>query len=345
MPERNYTLEDFNFELPPELIARFPTPERDRSRLFVLDRSGGMHTHSSFHRLGEFLNDGDLLVLNQARVINAKLSCKRKTGGIVEIVLTKQIDETRWEAISNRTARLRPGEILTAVSNSSVALEIIGRVENHLEVRSNVVLNDDLLRSIAMIALPPYLNRDAEESDAVRYQTVYSRKSGSVAAPTAGLHFTTELMERIASLGVRMAYLTLDVSWGTFQPVRSEILSGHRMHSERFDLPEDTAAAVNDARGRGSRIIAVGTTALRVLESTYRDGLNIAGSGETDIFIYPPKKVLSANSLITNFHTPCSTLLMLVAAFAGYERIMKAYREAIELEYRFFSYGDAMFIV
>lgn len=345
MAVKFYTLDDFNFDLPPELIARYPAPERDQSRLFILDRSSGFHIHGRFHQICDYLREGDVLVLNQAKVMNAKIMCRRKTGGNVEIVLTKQIDEMRWEAISNRTARIKPGEVLSPVANADISLRIIGRVENHLEVASDIVLTDDILRSMANIALPPYLNREADDTDRMRYQTVYARNSGSVAAPTAGLHFTANLIDRVASKGARMAYLTLDVSWGTFQPVRSKCISDHRMHSERYDLPVETAAAVNDARKQGGRIIAVGTTSLRVLESTYREGTNIPGKGETDIFIYPPQKVSSVNSLITNFHTPCSTLLMLVAAFAGYDVIMNAYREAIELKYRFFSYGDAMLIL
>jgi S-adenosylmethionine:tRNA ribosyltransferase-isomerase len=345
MVDDKYTLEDFDFDLPPELIARYPVPERDQSRLFILDRTNGSNSHARFHQICDYLKEGDVLVLNQARVISAKIICKRKTGGNVEIVLTKQLDNTKWEAISNRTARLKPGDILTAVSNADMVLQIVGRFENHLEVMSNIILTEDILRSIAHIALPPYLNRDADDTDTVRYQTVYAKKSGSVAAPTAGLHFTDELIDRIVLTGARMAFLTLDVSWGTFQPVRSKFISAHRMHTERYELPDETAAAVNDARQQGNRVISVGTTSLRVLESTFRGGINIPGSGETDIFIYPPRKVESVDSLITNFHTPSSTLLMLVSAFAGYDRIMTAYREAVELKYRFFSYGDAMLIL
>jgi S-adenosylmethionine:tRNA ribosyltransferase-isomerase len=340
-----YTLDNFDFDLPQDLIAYKPADNRDASRLFVLDRNSGSYIHSEFSMLPGFLREGDVLVFNDARVISARIACQRHSGGSLEILLTQRIDDRRWIAISNRTKRIRPGEVMFPVRDKSIEFRMIDRTLDTIEIVSSADLNDEVLSRIGEIALPPYIRRDVTEADRDRYQTVYARESGAVAAPTAGLHFTDALLEAIRAGGARTVFLTLHVSWGTFQPVRDQDLERHRMHAEKFTLGADPARIINEARSDGCRIIAVGTTSLRVLESTYRDGINVPGSGETDIFIYPPRKILSVDSLITNFHTPRSTLLMLVASFAGYDTIMNAYREAVNQKYRFFSYGDAMLLL
>jgi S-adenosylmethionine:tRNA ribosyltransferase-isomerase len=345
MRNDQYTLEDFFYELPPELIAQQPQDKRDESRLFVLDRSHESYTHTEFSNLPAFLRKGDLLVLNDARVIHARIPCRRESGGAIEILLTRQIDDRRWNAITNRTKRLRQGETVRPAADASIEFKIRTKRGDAIEIEADRALDEQVLSSIGQIALPPYIKRDANEMDRERYQTVYARESGAVAAPTAGLHFTAGLFEKIMAMGAETVFVTLHVSWGTFQPVRARLIRDHRMHSEKYVLSHETAAAVNGARNSGRRVIAVGTTSLRVLESTYQEGQNIPGEGETEIFIYPPRKVLSADSLLTNFHTPYSTLLMLVASFAGYDTIMRAYQEAVRLRYRFFSYGDAMLIV
>jgi S-adenosylmethionine:tRNA ribosyltransferase-isomerase len=345
MQKKQYTLEDFDFDLPEDLIAQYPAETRDASRLFVLDRRNGTYLHTRFSHLHEFLRRGDLLVFNDARVIPARITCARASGGIVEILLVRQVGDRVWLAASNRTRRIRPGEILVPLKNGSIRFMVKKRDSELLEIEPDAVLTEAALSSIGEIALPPYIRRKASALDAERYQTVYARQGRAAASPTAGLHFTEGLMERVRAAGTDAAFVTLDVSWGTFRPVRTHRIQDHSMHRERYTLSEESARSINRARDAGARIIAVGTTALRVLETTHEDGKNTPGSGDTDLFLYPPKTVESADSLITNFHTPRSTLLMLAAAFAGYDMIMKAYREAVEKRYRFFSYGDAMLIV
>ncbi|MBN1497060.1 MAG: tRNA preQ1(34) S-adenosylmethionine ribosyltransferase-isomerase QueA [Spirochaetes bacterium] len=345
MRQTHFTLDDFNFELPPGLIAQHPENSRDESRLFVLNRATGEHSHSTFSRLTDFLKSDDLLVFNDARVISARIQCTKETGASLELLLTRKLDERRWTGITNRAKRCRPGESLYPVKDGGIAFKIIKRDGDVFELETNIPLDDSLLDRIGDIALPPYIKRIVSESDRERYQTVYARESGAVAAPTAGLHFSRRLLQSITDMGVRTAFVTLHVSWGTFQPVRESDITRHRMHSEKYMLGEPTAELINRTRRSNNRIIAVGTTALRVLETTFHNGVNAPGAGETDIFIYPPKKPRSVDCMITNFHTPRSTLLMLVAAFAGYETIMSAYREAVEMKYRFFSYGDSMFII
>ncbi|MBN2160283.1 MAG: tRNA preQ1(34) S-adenosylmethionine ribosyltransferase-isomerase QueA [Spirochaetes bacterium] len=345
MPEKKYTLDDFYFELPDELIAQQPAENRDASRLLVLDRSNDSIVHAEFADLPRFLTANDILVFNDARVIHARVYCRRETGGMCELLLTGRLDGNRWNAITNRTRRLKAGETLQSAVDPSITFMVCGRDGDSLEIESTCLLNDEVLASIGQIALPPYIRRSATEHDDDRYQTVFAKESGAVAAPTAGLHFTDGLLRVIGEMGARWVFLTLYVSWGTFLPVRTQNLENHHMHVERYILPDSSAQTINEGRKKCSRIIAVGTTSLRVLEATFHNGVNIPGEGETDIFIYPPRKVLSSDALITNFHTPHSTLLMLVSAFAGHESIMSAYREAVCMKYRFFSYGDAMFII
>ncbi len=339
-----YTLEDFYYDLPDELIAQTPASKRDDSRLFVLDRQKEEFTHSSFRSIADFLRPGDVLVFNNARVINARIFCKRESGGKVEIVLAQRESALRWQAISNRTKKLREGEIIHPLKNESIELKVCGRDGEYLIIESGVELTDSVLENIGEVPLPPYIKRDSDESDDERYQTIYASKSGAVAAPTAGLHFTDDILQELKDKNVELLFLTLMVSWGTFSPVRENQLSKHNMHTEKYVLEESIAEKINRGRKEGRRIIAVGTTSLRVLESTYENGENHPGSGETSIFIYPPYKIKSIDAMITNFHTPYSTLLMLVSALAGYDLILKAYREAVDMEYRFFSYGDSMFI-
>jgi len=343
--KRIYRLSDFSFDLPEELIAQYPEKQREESRLMILHRNTGDCEHQIFRHIREYLREGDLLVLNNTRVIPARIFLKRETGGTVEIMLFRQLENGTWLVLSNRTKRLRKDEQLQSTLDPRVIFRVVGRTGDSLIIESGTPLTEELLRKIGEYPLPPYIKRSPEEMDRHRYQTVYATEDGAIASPTAGLHFSEDLLMQLSSAGIRFVPLTLYVSWGTFQPVRDEELHKHRMHSERYILPADTAASINRARAESRRVIAVGTTVLRVLESTFENGQNVPGEGEADIFIYPPCAVRSVDALITNFHTPHSTLLMLVSAFAGYDTIMRAYRIAIEKRYRFYSYGDAMLIV
>ncbi|HPS58413.1 MAG TPA: tRNA preQ1(34) S-adenosylmethionine ribosyltransferase-isomerase QueA [Spirochaetota bacterium] len=347
MPEKKspYSLQDFNYHLPEELIAQIPSQRRDSSRLFVLNRSSGQFTHTSFSSVAGYLKDDDILVFNNAKVINARIFCRRETGGRVEVVLAENISPSSWKIICNRTARIRTGEILHPENEPSISFAVTGREGEYLIIETDTDLDETVLDRIGVVPLPPYIRRDADAADSERYQTVYASMTGAVAAPTAGLHFTPEILDTLRGRGITTVFTTLYVSWGTFSPVRGDDLSLHKMHSEKYILDDESAGMINSARRAGRRIVAVGTTALRVLESTFRDGANVPGGGSTDIFIYPPYKIKSADALLTNLHTPGSTLLMLVSAFAGYDLVMAAYAEAVRERYRFFSYGDAMLIL
>lgn len=340
-----YRLEDFYYDLPEKLIAQKPAESRDDSRLFILNRANGGFIHSDFKSLTEYLNTNDLLVFNNTKVIHARIYCVKSSGGLMEIVLTQKISRNSWYLISNRTKRLKINDTFHPLKNSSITFTVIGKSGEYIEVESSVELTEALLESIGEIPLPPYIKRKSSGFDHNRYQTVYARECGAAAAPTAGLHFTDDIFRKLTDNGIETVYVTLHVSWGTFSPVRENDLSMHKMHSEKFILDKFAAEKINSVRSSGGRVVAVGTTSLRVLESTYADGLNIASEDFTDIFIYPPYAVKSADALLTNFHTPGSTLLMLAAAFCGYELIMKAYEEAVKMKYRFFSYGDAMLII
>jgi len=340
-----YTLDDFDYYLPEHLIAQNPPLNRSDSRLFVINKNISSFTHTGFSSIHEFLKSGDVLVFNNTRVIHARIFCERIQGGKVEVVLARKLSDTIWLVICNRTKRVKIGEKIFPVNDKNISFKIIERVDEYLKIESSEKLSDETLKRIGNIPLPPYIKRDVEAADDDRYQTVYASESGAVAAPTAGLHFTDDILKSVRDSGVETHFLTLHVSWGTFSPVREQDLSLHVMHSEVFSIDAATADALSMARKEGRRVIAVGTTSLRVLESIYADGVYSSGSGETDIFIYPPYKVKSIDGIITNFHTPNSTLLMLVSAFAGYNLIMKAYKEAVKEEYRFFSYGDSMLIL
>ncbi|MBE3550513.1 MAG: tRNA preQ1(34) S-adenosylmethionine ribosyltransferase-isomerase QueA [Brockia lithotrophica] len=354
-------LSDFDYELPEDLIAQEPLPERDGSRLMVLHRVEGRWEHRHFRDLPDFLRPGDVLVFNDSRVIPARLyGRKAGTGARVELLLVEpRGDPWRWKVLARPARRLRPGtvvEIFPAPSEISerTSPALRATVEDVLDgglrgVRFDLGAEEEgdffqLLERVGRVPLPPYVRRELRDPE--RYQTVYARERGSVAAPTAGLHFTPELLAALADRGVTFAYVTLHVGLGTFRPVTEEDPTRHRMHEEPYRLPPETAEVLDAARREGQRILAVGTTSLRVLETVYRrHGRFVPEEGVTDLFLYPGVPVRSVQGLLTNFHLPRSTLLMLVAAFAGYELTMAAYRAAVQERYRFFSFGDAMFIL
>ena len=339
-----YTLDDFNFNLPDELIAQYPADRRDSSRLFIVDRLSKKFEHNSFSNISQIIDENSLLVFNNAKVIPARLFFYRSTGAKIEIVLVRQLTDIKWLILANKMKKLKIDEKLYNETDNDIFIRIVKRSGNYFEVEVSEEFSESLLKKIGKMPLPPYIRRDADIEDMDRYQTVYAQKGKAVAAPTAGLHFTDDIFVSLKKKGILTAFTTLDVSWGTFSPVRIDEIDKHEMHSESFILDEENAEKINSARNEGRKIIAVGTTSLRVLESTFSNNENIASKNETKIFIYPPYEVKSANGLITNFHTPKSTLMMLVSAFAGYDLIMKAYNEAVKQKYRFFSYGDSMYI-
>lgn len=337
---------DFAYNLPEDLIAQTPIEPRDASRLMVCHRTGGLIEHRVFRNLPEYLRPGDALVINDSRVIPARLiGNKRGTGGAVEVLLLKRLSLDKWEALVKPGARLPEGKtvefgggILTAVIGSRTdggAREVRFTYEGAFEA---------LLDRLGKMPLPPYIRERLDDPE--RYQTVYSDRSGSSAAPTAGLHFTRELLERIEAAGVDIVRVLLHVGLGTFRPVREENIEDHPMHAEYFEITPDAAQRINAARQNGGRVICVGTTSLRTLESAANeDGSIRPASGWTDIFIYPGIKIRSADALVTNFHLPESTLLMLVSALWDREAVLTAYAEAVRERYRFFSFGDAMLII
>ncbi len=336
---------DFDFQLPDELIAQTPLERRDASRLLVLDKGSGATRHMHFYDLPTLLRPGDCLILNDSRVLPARLLGHREPGGgAVEVLLLVDRGEKVWECLVRPGRKLKPGTRLS-FGDGLLKAEVLSVEEggNRL-IRfeySGIFL--ELLEQLGRMPLPPYIK--AELQDPERYQTVYSREVGSAAAPTAGLHFTKELLMQIEELGVRICYVTLHVGLGTFRPVKAEEIAEHEMHSEYCVVPSDTAETVNRTKAEGGRIICVGTTSCRTVESfAEEDGTLKAGGRWTNIFIYPGYRFKVLDCLITNFHLPQSTLVMLVSALAGREHILSAYREAVEMRYRFFSFGDAMFI-
>lgn len=336
-------LSDFDYYLPPELIARYPLPERRDSRLMCLEGDTGLVTHRLFSDLPSLLTDKDLLVFNNTRVIPARLLGTKETGGQVEVLVERILDEHKVLALVRASKSLRPATYLLFAEG--IRFEVIGRQDDLFELRcddTRPVL--DVIEAIGDIPLPPYFQRAAEESDKERYQTVYAEHKGSVAAPTAGLHFDKQMLEDLKKKGIETAYLTLHVGAGTFAPVRVEEIAEHRMHPEYIEVSATLCEQIQKTKARGGRVIAVGTTSARSLETASRTGVTQAFSGYTDIFIYPGFQFNCVDALVTNFHMPSSTLLMLVSAFAGYESVMLAYRVAIQEQYRFFSYGDAMFM-
>lgn len=336
---------DFYFNLPEELIAQTPIEQRDASRLLVLNKGTGALTHRHFTDILEYLEPGDCLVMNDSRVIPARLFGRRATGGVVELVLLRDRGDGIWESLVRPGKKLRPG---TAVSfgNGELTARILEVVEggNRLVQFEYEGIFFEILERLGKMPLPPYIREELK--DAERYQTVYSKVPGSAAAPTAGLHFTDELLERVRKMGVQTAFVTLHVGLGTFRPVKAEDIEGHEIHSEYCEISPETAEIINETRAAGGRVIGVGTTSCRTLESHVQpDGTLAAVSGWTDIFIYPGYKFKCIDGLITNFHLPESTLIMLVSALAGRENVLRAYDEAVKERYRFFSFGDAMLIL
>ena len=346
--ERGALTADYDFHLPPELIAQHPAGKRDESRLLVVHRDTGELEHRRFRDLVEYPAPGDALVLNATRVLRARLLGTRdKSGGKAEIFLLRPLGGDRWEAMVHPGGKLRPGRrVHIADGFDAEILETTERRTRVVRLESGALPSDEAIERFGHVPLPPYMHRGDEAVDAERYQTVYARERGSVAAPTAGLHFTPELLAALEAKGVRRAELVLHVGAGTFKPVESDDPAAHVMHSEWFTIPPDAAATIAAARASKNAVWAVGTTSCRALESAARDdGSLVAGEAETDIFIRPPYRFRMVDRLITNFHLPRSTLVMLVAAFAGYELTMRAYKEAIDARYRFYSYGDAMLII
>ncbi len=337
---------DYAFELPPERIAQHPLDRRDASRLLVVDRRTGDLAHRAFPEIVGLFEPGDALVLNTTRVFRARLLGVRDSGAPAEILLLKAIGDGRYEAMVSPGGKVRPGRTVHIAPGFDVdVLEITGRRTRVVRLRATLPL-DEAIERHGHVPLPPYITRADTADDAARYQTVYSREAGSVAAPTAGLHFTPQLLDAITARGVRRVDVVLHVGAGTFKPVEVEDPAEHVMHEESFWLSADAAAALNETRAAGRWIWAVGTTSARTLESTVReDGSFAALSGETRLFIRPPYRFRVVDRLLTNFHLPRSTLVMLVAAFAGYDLTLRAYREAIREGYRFYSYGDAMAIL
>jgi S-adenosylmethionine:tRNA ribosyltransferase-isomerase len=352
---------DFDFALPPELIAQYPAAKRDESRLLVLDRVDGSIKHRKFRDILEFLRDGDVLVLNNSRVIPARLrGTNSRTGGRFEILLLEENTVNDWWAMVRPGKNARVGTQINFCDASSgppnistIVSEVNDEGHRRLQFSGTPDINREL-DLLGEIPLPPYIRRHRElPADKERYQTVFAKPAGSVAAPTAGLHFTPELLEQIRARGVKICFVTLHVGLGTFASVKTEALAEHKMHEERFDVGKETVRALNEAKTSGNRVIAVGTTTVRVLETVAAQNtvkFNVY-RGKTSIFIHPPFQFQIVDALLTNFHIPCSTLLMLASAFAapgetrGRKMILSAYTEAIREHYRFFSYGDAMLIL
>jgi S-adenosylmethionine:tRNA ribosyltransferase-isomerase len=334
---------DFDFLLPEELIAQFPAHERSSSRLLRLDGRTGILEDEFFKALPRFLQPGDLLVFNDTRVIKARLEGHKTTGGKVEVLIERVLDNHNVLAHVRASKTLKPGgRIILA---NAFEAEFVSRQGDlfllHIHSQTSVM---ELLEQHGTTPLPPYIAHDANNVDEERYQTVYARMDGAVAAPTAGLHFDAAMLESLKNQGVELAYVTLHVGAGTFQPVRVDNIAEHKMHSELYSVPENTVAAIRAAQQRGGKVTAVGTTALRALESAAQSGELLAGHGETSIFITPGYRFKVVERLLTNFHLPKSTLLMLISAFAGMSNVRNAYQHAIAERYRFFSYGDAMLI-
>jgi len=332
-------IEQFDYHLPKELIAQYPV-DRGKERLLAVDRVSGTLHHKQFDNISEYLSSDDILVLNDTKVIYARLLGTKSTGGRVEVLLIKSRSPERWYCLIKASKSPRPG--MELFFDKGLSAVVIDRIDDRYEV---VFSDPALLDDVGRIPLPPYIDREVEDIDETSYQTVYAQAEGSVAAPTAGLHFTPEVLERIQSNGTQLVYITLHVGPGTFVPVRTQRIEDHAMHSEDFTVSQDAAGAIRRAMEKGKRIVAVGTTTSRVLENLMvQHGEIVSGTGATNIFIYQGFTFRCVGALLTNFHLPRSTLLMLVTAFGGHDLIMDAYQEAVEREYRFFSYGDAMFI-
>ena len=337
---------DYDFSVPPELIAQEPAAARDASRLMIVDRAHETIAHREFPALLELVAPGDVLAVNVTRVIRARLLGTRDSGAPAEVLLLRPLGGDRWEAMVHPGSKLRPGRVVHVADGFDVVIESTTERRTRIVALRTALPTTEAIERYGHVPLPPYIARPDSVPDAERYQTVYARENGSVAAPTAGLHFTPALLAALEARGVRRAELVLHVGAGTFKPVESDDPAEHVMHEEWFRLDAAAARTLNEARAAGGRIWAVGTTAVRTLESAVAaDGRFDAQEGETRIFLRPPYRFRGVDKLITNFHLPRSTLVMLVAAFAGYDLTMRAYREAIDARYRFYSYGDAMAVV
>lgn len=355
-------IDEFDYELPERLIAQHPADRRDNSRLMVIHRETGELEHRHFYNILEYLRPGDCLVMNNSKVLPARLfGVKAETGAKVEFLLTKrkdgegaagcepEIPGELWETMVRPGRRLHPGDRVVFSEEPALSAEILSYGEDGTRIvrfdhdpQRNFM---EILEQIGKIPLPPYIERESDEEDRERYQTVYCKKEGSVAAPTAGLHFTEELLAQAQEKGVKLAYVTLHVGIGTFRPVKCDTVEEHKMHFEEYFIDEENARIINETKATGGRVISVGTTSTRTMESAaVSDGMLEAGHGSTGIFIYPGYHYKIVDCLITNFHLPKSTLMMLVSALYDREKILAAYQTAVETEYRFFSYGDAMFI-
>jgi S-adenosylmethionine:tRNA ribosyltransferase-isomerase len=337
-------LTDFDYELPEELIAQTPIEPRNFSRLMVLNPATQEISHEHFYDLQKFLSAGDTLIFNDTRVIPARLIGQKATGGHVEVFLLRRLDATNWETLVKPGRKVLEGAEI--FFGEELSCKIVGRTDfggRIVQFQFDGVF-EEILDRLGETPLPPYIHEKLENIE--RYQTVYNRERGSAAAPTAGLHFTKEQMAELENFGVKLGFVTLHVGLGTFRPVQTETIEDHQMHEEFYTVPETTAKLIRETKMAGKKVIAVGTTSIRTLESAALDDLNVeVGSDSTKIFIYPGYKFKIVDALITNFHLPKSTLIMLVSAFAGREFILKAYKEAVENRYRFFSFGDAMFIL
>jgi len=336
-----YRLSDFDYHLPKELIAKYPVEPRDSCRLMVLNRKNGSVQHRTFRDIVDYLEEGDTLVLNDTKVIPARLKGKKKTGASIEVFLLRPVSGDVWEALVKNLKRLKKGQEI--IFGKDFRAELLEKEEDgKAKVR---LIGDDinnLIKKYGHIPLPPYMEREDEEKDKNHYQTIFARKEGAVASPTAGLHFTQELLEKIKNKGVNIEFVTLHVGLGTFRPVTVEDFTKHKMHEEYYQIPDRTLEVIKQTKERGKNVVAVGTTVVRTLETYALTGKK---EGFSDIFIYPPYRFKVVDRLITNFHLPKSTLILLVSAFASREMILNAYNTAVREGYRFFSYGDAMLIM
>ena len=334
---------DFDYVLPPELIAQDPLPDRAASRLLVLDRAGGGVRHAHFPDFVDLVASEDVLVLNVSRVLPARLHGKRETGKTAELLLVRELPNGDWLAMGHPGGKLKPGRRVTFGDDSEVeVVNVLGGGLRQVKFVGQLDAKATLAK-YGTVPLPPYIRRPPRPEDRERYQTVYAERDGSVAAPTAGLHFTPELLERLRRRGTAIATLDLRIGPGTFKPVEVDDLADHPMHGESYRVSDETAGLINGRRRAGGRVWAIGTTVVRTLETVAApDGTIRPAAGDTSLFIYPPYTFRAVDRLLTNFHLPRSTLLMLVCAFGGYEQVMRAYGEAIEQRYRFYSYGDAM---
>ena len=342
-------LSDFDYELPNELIAKHPLEKRDFARMLVLDRKTGKVEHKHFYDFIDYLNKDDIVVLNNTKVIPARLFAKKETGAKIEVLLINPLENNLWNAIIRNSKRLKTGDIVKVSDELSILIkekneDVDGNIPKHkVELLYEGTNPDEILNKFGSIPLPPYMEREATKQDKEDYNTVYAKISGSVASPTAGLHFTNEILERLKQKGVKIANITLNVGLGTFLPVKCEDIKKHKMHSEKYTISKETADIINNKKGK---VFCIGTTSVRCLESCFQKyGKIVPTTDETDIFIYPPFKFKVTDKLLTNFHLPKSTLLMLVSAFSTKEIMLNVYKKAVDEKYRFFSYGDCMLIL